>query len=160
MICITGSNGKTTTTLLTYHILKNAGLNVGLAGNVGKSFALQVAVNNFDYYVLELSSFQLDDMYADIRSKCTIETASGEGSKEKNKEKMVRLLKMNLGIEISESDELKTFYELGGDSLSAVLFSMHVEEAFTGGVNVLLLLKGKVRKYLFMFENMPNTIIL
>jgi UDP-N-acetylmuramoylalanine--D-glutamate ligase len=63
MICITGSNGKTTTTMLTYHTLKKAGLNVGLAGNVGKSFALQVAENEFDYYVLELSSFQLDDMY-------------------------------------------------------------------------------------------------
>ncbi len=62
-ICITGSNGKTTTTMLTYHILKQAGLNVGLAGNVGKSFALQVAENNYDYYVLELSSFQLDNMY-------------------------------------------------------------------------------------------------
>lgn len=62
-ICITGSNGKTTTTMLTYHILKKAGLNVGLAGNVGKSFAMQVAENNFDYYVLELSSFQLDNMY-------------------------------------------------------------------------------------------------
>ena len=63
LICITGSNGKTTTTLLTYHILKNAGLNVGLAGNVGKSLALQVATENFDYYVIELSSFQLDNMY-------------------------------------------------------------------------------------------------
>lgn len=63
LICITGSNGKTTTTLLTYHILKQAGLNVGLAGNVGKSFALQVAHNNFDYYVLEISNFQLDHMY-------------------------------------------------------------------------------------------------
>lgn len=62
-ICITGSNGKTTTTLLTYHILKNAGLNVGLAGNVGKSFAWQVAEENFDIYVIELSSFQLDGMY-------------------------------------------------------------------------------------------------
>lgn len=63
LICITGSNGKTTTTLLTYHILKQAGLNVGLAGNVGKSFALQVAHNDFDYYVLEISNFQLDHMY-------------------------------------------------------------------------------------------------
>ncbi len=63
-ICITGSNGKTTTTMLTYHILKSAGLNVGLAGNVGKSFALQVAENDFDYYVIELSSFQLDNMYS------------------------------------------------------------------------------------------------
>ena len=62
-ICITGSNGKTTTTSLTYHILKNAGLNVGIAGNIGKSFALQVAEEKFDYYVLELSSFQLDNMY-------------------------------------------------------------------------------------------------
>ncbi|PKP20413.1 MAG: UDP-N-acetylmuramoyl-L-alanine--D-glutamate ligase [Bacteroidetes bacterium HGW-Bacteroidetes-21] len=62
IIAITGSNGKTTTTMLTYHILKNAGLNVGLAGNVGKSFAWQVATENFDYYVIELSSFQLDDI--------------------------------------------------------------------------------------------------
>jgi UDP-N-acetylmuramoylalanine--D-glutamate ligase len=59
-IGITGSNGKTTTTMLTYHVLKAAGLNVGLAGNVGKSFAWQVADNNYDFYVIELSSFQLD----------------------------------------------------------------------------------------------------
>jgi UDP-N-acetylmuramoylalanine--D-glutamate ligase len=59
-IGITGSNGKTTTTLLTYHILKQGGLNVGLAGNIGKSFAWQVAENKHDCYVLELSSFQLD----------------------------------------------------------------------------------------------------
>ncbi len=62
MICITGSNGKTTTTMLVYHILKNAGLNVGLAGNVGQSLALQVANDSHDYYVVELSSFQLDGM--------------------------------------------------------------------------------------------------
>ena len=62
-ICITGSNGKTTTTMLVWHILKEAGLNVGLAGNVGNSFALQVAEANYDYYVIELSSFQLDGMY-------------------------------------------------------------------------------------------------
>ncbi|MDR2621363.1 MAG: UDP-N-acetylmuramoyl-L-alanine--D-glutamate ligase [Dysgonamonadaceae bacterium] len=70
-ICITGSNGKTTTTMLTYHILKNAGLNVGLAGNVGESFALQVAEQNYDYYVIELSSFQLDGMY-DFRADIAI----------------------------------------------------------------------------------------
>lgn len=63
MICITGSNGKTTTTMLIYQILKDAGLNVGLAGNVGTSLALQVANHNFDFYVVELSSFQLDNMY-------------------------------------------------------------------------------------------------
>ncbi len=62
-ICITGSNGKTTTTLLIYHMMQKAGLNVGLGGNVGKSFAMQVAENDFDFYVLELSSFQLDGMF-------------------------------------------------------------------------------------------------
>ena len=62
-ICITGSNGKTTTTSLTYHILSHAGVNVGLAGNIGKSFAYQVATQKFDWYVLEISSFMLDDMY-------------------------------------------------------------------------------------------------
>lgn len=69
LVCITGTNGKTTTTLLTYHLLKKAGLNVGLGGNVGKSFARQVATAHHDYYVLELSSFQLDgcfDFRADI----------------------------------------------------------------------------------------------
>lgn len=63
IVAITGSNGKTTTTLLTYHILKNAGLNVGLAGNVGESFAKQVIDDTFDYFVLELSSFQLDNCF-------------------------------------------------------------------------------------------------
>ncbi|MES2827756.1 MAG: UDP-N-acetylmuramoyl-L-alanine--D-glutamate ligase [Bacteroidota bacterium] len=62
-VCITGSNGKTTTTMLTYHILKNGGLNVGLAGNIGNSFAAQVATSDFEWYVLELSSFMLDDMH-------------------------------------------------------------------------------------------------
>ncbi len=63
MICITGSNGKTTTTSLIFYILKQAGLNVGLAGNIGNSLALQVAREKHDYYVIELSSFQLDNMY-------------------------------------------------------------------------------------------------
>ena len=63
MICITGSNGKTTTTSLIYHIFKSADLNVGLAGNIGKSLALQVAEEHHDYYIIELSSFQLDNMY-------------------------------------------------------------------------------------------------
>ena len=62
-VCITGSNGKTTTTSLVYHLLKQAGLNVGLGGNIGKSYALQVATENYDIYVLELSSFQLDNVY-------------------------------------------------------------------------------------------------
>ena len=62
-VCITGSNGKTTTTSLVYHLLKQAGMNVGLGGNIGKSYAFQVATENFDIYVLELSSFQLDNVY-------------------------------------------------------------------------------------------------
>jgi UDP-N-acetylmuramoylalanine--D-glutamate ligase len=62
-VCVTGSNGKTTTTLLIYHLFQKAGLNVGLGGNVGQSMARQVAENDFDYYVIELSSFQLDGMF-------------------------------------------------------------------------------------------------
>ena len=72
-ICITGSNGKTTTTSLIYYLLQNAGLNVGLGGNIGKSYALQVATEHFDYYVLEISSFQLDNCY-DFRPDIAIIT--------------------------------------------------------------------------------------
>lgn len=72
-ICITGSNGKTTTTSLIYHLLCQAGLNVGLGGNIGKSYAYQVATEKFDIYVLELSSFQLDNMY-DFKSDIAIIT--------------------------------------------------------------------------------------
>ncbi len=72
-ICITGSNGKTTTTSLIYFLLQNAGLNVGLGGNIGKSYAYQVATEHFDYYVLEISSFQLDDIY-DFRPDIAIIT--------------------------------------------------------------------------------------
>ncbi|MDR3297010.1 MAG: UDP-N-acetylmuramoyl-L-alanine--D-glutamate ligase [Prevotellaceae bacterium] len=63
MVCITGSNGKTTTASIIYYMMKIAGLNVGLGGNIGQSFAMQVATQSYDYYVLELSSFQLDNMY-------------------------------------------------------------------------------------------------
>jgi UDP-N-acetylmuramoylalanine--D-glutamate ligase len=73
MTCITGSNGKTTTTLLTHHMLKKAGLNAGLAGNVGKSFAWQVAENKVEQYVLEISSFQLDGMF-DFRANIGVLT--------------------------------------------------------------------------------------
>ena len=71
MICITGSNGKTTTTSLIYHIFKRAGYDVGLAGNIGRSLALQVAEEPHEYYVIELSSFQLDNMY-DFRANIAI----------------------------------------------------------------------------------------
>ena len=71
MVCITGSNGKTTTTSLIYHIFKTAGYDVGLAGNIGKSLALQVAEDPHEYYVIELSSFQLDNMY-DFRANIAV----------------------------------------------------------------------------------------
>ena len=72
MICITGSNGKTTTTSLIYHIFKKAGYNAGLAGNIGRSLALQIAEGKtYDYYIIELSSFQLDNMY-DFRANIAI----------------------------------------------------------------------------------------
>lgn len=72
MICVTGSNGKTTTTSLIYHIFQEAGYNVGLAGNIGQSLALQIAEGkNYDYYIIELSSFQLDNMY-DFRANIAI----------------------------------------------------------------------------------------
>lgn len=72
-ICVTGSNGKTTTTSLIYYLLQQAGLNVGLGGNIGKSYAYQVATEHFDYYVLEISSFQLDNCY-DFRPDIAIIT--------------------------------------------------------------------------------------
>lgn len=71
MVCITGSNGKTTTTSLIYHIFSEAGLDVGLAGNIGRSLALQVAEGDHDYYIVELSSFQLDGMY-DFRANVAV----------------------------------------------------------------------------------------
>ena len=71
MICITGSNGKTTTTSLIYHIFKTAGYDAGLAGNIGNSLALQVAEDPHEYYIIELSSFQLDNMY-DFRANIAI----------------------------------------------------------------------------------------
>ena len=72
-VCITGSNGKTTTTSIIYYLLQNAGLNVGLGGNIGKSYAMQVATEQHDYYVLEISSFQLDNCY-DFRPDIAIIT--------------------------------------------------------------------------------------
>ena len=72
-ICVTGSNGKTTTTSLIYHLFREAGLDAGLGGNIGKSYALQVATEKHDYYVLEISSFQLDDVY-DFRPDIAIIT--------------------------------------------------------------------------------------
>ena len=75
LICITGTNGKTTTTSLAYHLLKKGGLNVAVAGNIGISMSRMVATGNYDYFVLEISSFQLDDMYqfkADIAVLCNI----------------------------------------------------------------------------------------
>ena len=78
-ICVTGSNGKTTTTSLIYYLFQQAGLNVGLGGNIGMSYAYQVATEHHDYYVLEISSFQLDNCYA-FRPDIAVRIMSGANS--------------------------------------------------------------------------------
>ena len=96
-ICITGSNGKTTTTSLIYYLLKQAGLNVGLGGNIGKSYAYQVATENFDIYVLELSSFQLDNVY-DFKADIAIITNITPDHLDRYDHKMENYVKAKLRI--------------------------------------------------------------
>lgn len=104
MICITGSNGKTTTTLLTYHILKDAGLNVGLAGNVGRSLALQVAREHHDVYVIELSSFQLENMY-DFKANVAVITNITPDHLDRYDYKMVNYVAAKFRILQNQTDE-------------------------------------------------------
>ena len=95
-VCITGSNGKTTTTSLIYHLLKNAGLNVGLGGNIGKSYAYQVATEQHDIYVLELSSFQLDNVY-DFKADIAIITNITPDHLDRYDYKMENYVKSKIG---------------------------------------------------------------
>lgn len=104
IIAITGSNGKTTTTSLTYSILKNAGLHVVSAGNIGKSFAMQVAQTKFDYYVLEISSFQLDDCYKFKPYISTILNLSPDHLDQYNKKKNYYRTKFKITQSIDEND--------------------------------------------------------
>ena len=103
-VCITGSNGKTTTTSLIYHLLKQAGLNVGLGGNIGKSYAMQVATENYDIYVLELSSFQLDNVY-DFRADIAIITNITPDHLDRYDHKMENYVKSKFRITRNMSSE-------------------------------------------------------
>ncbi|MCF6212999.1 MAG: UDP-N-acetylmuramoyl-L-alanine--D-glutamate ligase [Flavobacteriaceae bacterium] len=110
LVAITGSNGKTTTALLTYHILKKAGLNVGLAGNIGKSFALQVAKNKCDYYVLEISSFQLDDIF-NFKPDVAIITNISEDHLDRYNYKMQNYIDSKLKITQNQTDTDYLIYD-------------------------------------------------
>ena len=103
-ICITGSNGKTTTTSLIFHLLQQAGLNVGLGGNIGKSYAMQVATENHDIYVLELSSFQLDNVY-DFKADIAIITNITPDHLDRYDHKMENYVKSKFRITRNMSNE-------------------------------------------------------
>ena len=103
-VCITGSNGKTTTTSLIYHLLKQAGMNVGLGGNIGKSYAYQVATENYDIYVLELSSFQLDNVY-DFKADIAVITNITPDHLDRYDHNMENYVKAKFRITRNMSDE-------------------------------------------------------
>lgn len=107
IIAITGSNGKTTTANLLYHLLKNAGLNVGLAGNVGKSFAASLVENDFEYYVLEVSSFQLDNI-DQFRAEIAILLNISEDHLDRYDHKLERYA--NAKIRIAENSKAEDFF--------------------------------------------------
>jgi len=114
---ITGSNGKTTTTMLTYHLLKTAGLNVGLAGNVGKSFAWQVADNNYDYYVIELSSFQLDGI-VDYRPDIAIITNISPDHLDRYDYKYQNYIESKFRITMNQSENDFLIYDANDEAIS------------------------------------------
>ncbi len=140
LICITGSNGKTTTTLLTHHILKKAGLDVALAGNVGNSFAMEVAHQDHDYFVLEISSFQLDGMYdfkADIAILMNItpdHLDRYDGSFEAYAESKFRIIQ-NMGKEdafIFCRDDPEIMKRIRKSSISPRMIPFTLNEIFDG----------------------------
>ena len=140
-ICITGSNGKTTTVSLIYYMMQQAGMNVGLAGNVGKSFALQVAEENYEYYVIELSSFQLEGMYqfkADIAILLNItpdHLDRYEYSLQKYADAKMRILQNMTGEEyfIFCSDDEITIRELENIVLAAQALPFSINEKHSPG---------------------------
>lgn len=134
LIGITGTNGKTTTTALIYHILKKAGLNVGLGGNIGQSFAEQVATQNFDYYVLELSSFQLDDspglhLYIAILLNITPDHLDRYDYKVEN----YAAAKFNVGANQTPADY---FIYCADDALTAQYANLHQGQATRLGFSI------------------------
>ncbi|MEZ4878302.1 MAG: UDP-N-acetylmuramoyl-L-alanine--D-glutamate ligase [Flavobacterium sp.] len=116
-IGITGSNGKTTTTMLTYHLLKSGGLNVGLAGNVGKSFAWQVAEENFDCYVLELSSFQLDGII-DYKPEIAIITNISPDHLDRYEYKYENYIASKFRITMNQTEDDFLIYDADDEAIS------------------------------------------
>ena len=116
IIGITGSNGKTTTTMLTYHLLKSAGVNVGLGGNIGKSFAWQVADNSYDYYVLELSSFQLDGVY-DFKPHIAIITNISPDHLDRYEYKYENYIDAKFRITMNQTEEDYLIYDADDEAI-------------------------------------------
>lgn len=144
IVGITGSNGKTTTTSLTYFILKSAGLNVGLAGNIGKSFAYQVATESFDTYVLELSSFMLDDMFkfkVDIAVLLNITPDHLDRYDYKMENYAASKFRITQNqtannVFIYCADDPETIKGMEGKSLAAKLFPFSIEKQIITGANL------------------------
>lgn len=126
MVCITGSNGKTTTTMLIYHILRKAGLNVGLAGNVGKSLALQVAEAPHDYYVIELSSFQLENMY-EFKANIAVLLNITPDHMDRYDHKMENYVKAKFRIAQNQQPDDYFIYWMGDPVVRAQLDAMRME---------------------------------
>ena len=126
MVCITGSNGKTTTTLLIYHILKKAGLNVGLAGNVGQSLALQVATTHHDVYVIELSSFQLENMY-DFKANVAVIMNITPDHMDRYDYKMENYVSAKFRILQNQTKEDYFIYWQGDPVIAAQIAQLHIE---------------------------------
>jgi len=118
LIAITGSNGKTTTTMLIYHILKKAGFNVGLAGNIGQSFALQVAQCNFEYYVLEISSFQLDNII-NFKPQIAIITNISEDHLNRYQYKMQNYIDSKMRITMNQTNKNYLIYDADDNYLKS-----------------------------------------
>lgn len=143
-IGITGSNGKTTTTMLTYHLLKAAGLNVGLAGNVGKSFAWQVADNDYDFYVIELSSFQLDGI-VDYKPHIAIITNISPDHLDRYDYKYQNYIESKFRITMNQTEEDFLIYDandeailewLSKNKVKAQLIPFSLTDEFTEGAYI------------------------
>ncbi|PVX45225.1 UDP-N-acetylmuramoylalanine--D-glutamate ligase [Flavobacterium sp. 103] len=141
---ITGSNGKTTTTMLTHHLLKTAGLNVGLAGNVGKSFAWQVADNDYDFYVIELSSFQLDGI-VDYRPDIAIITNISPDHLDRYEYKYQNYIESKFRITMNQTEEDFLIYDandeailewLSKNKVKAKLIPFSLTDEFTEGAYI------------------------
>jgi UDP-N-acetylmuramoylalanine--D-glutamate ligase len=143
-IGITGSNGKTTTTMLTYHLLKSAGLNVGMGGNIGKSFAWQVAENKYDAYVLELSSFQLDGII-DYRPDIAIITNISPDHLDRYEYKYQKYIDSKFRITMNQTESDYLIYDaddqaigewLQNNTTKAKLIPFSLSKVFSEGASI------------------------